>query len=297
VNKLRLITFIGVAGLISAALCSTAQAQLRVFVSGLGDDLNPCTRTAPCRNFQRGHDVVAAGGEVVALDSAGFGKVSITKSVTLTGEGVYAGITATSGDGIAINSATAVVVLRNLSMYGLGTGDNGILVSDAASLHVENCVIQGFFDGLFVSNLANSGIQTFVKDTVMRNNTANEVGAGNAIFENCRLEKNASGLLVRKGAKVTVHNCVVAGNSNIGLFSFEMGSQIMVDNCQISNNSTGIYALMGQVRVSNSEITNNGVGLAVSGGTLLSRVSSGVATNTVEDNGANGAFTGTYSAQ
>ena len=77
------------------SLCGLAQAQLRVFVSGVGSDANPCTRTAPCRNFQRGHDVVTSDGEVVALDSAGYGPVSITKSVTLTGDGVYAGITAT----------------------------------------------------------------------------------------------------------------------------------------------------------------------------------------------------------
>ena len=288
--------------LFALALCATAQADSRVFVSGSGDDTNPCSRTAPCRTFQRGHDVVAAGGEVVALDSAGFGGVSITKSVTLNGEGVHAVITGISGNnGIAINSATAVVVLRNLSIYGLGTGNDGILVFDAASLHVENCVIHGFVSyGLLIDSLANSGIQTLVKDTIMRNNNANDVGAGKAIFENCRFEKHSFGsLIVFNGAKATVHNCVVAGNSFRGLTSSNAGSQIMVDSCQISNNGTGIRAVdNGQVRVSNSVITNNTTGLeAFTGGTLLSRLSSGVATNTVEDNGTDGVFTGTYSAK
>lgn len=287
--------------LFALALCATAQADSRVFVSGSGDDTNPCSRTAPCRTFQRGHDVVAAGGEVVALDSAGFGGVSITKSVTLNGEGVHAVITGISGNnGIAINSATAVVVLRNLSIYGLGTGNDGILVFDAASLHVENCVIHGFVSyGLLIDSLANSGIQTLVKDTIMRNNNANDVGAGKAIFENCRFEKHSFGsLIVFNGAKATVHNCVVAGNSFRGLTSSNAGSQIMVEVVKSRKRHRYQGRRQGQVRVSNSVITNNTTGLeAFTGGTLLSRLSSGVATNTVEDNGTDGVFTGTYSAK
>ena len=71
-NKLRLSLFIGATLLVSVALCSTAQAQSRTFVSGVGSDANACTRTAPCRTFQKAHDTVAAGGEVVALDAAGY---------------------------------------------------------------------------------------------------------------------------------------------------------------------------------------------------------------------------------
>lgn len=281
------------------ALGTATQAQDRVFVSGLGSDVNPCTVKKPCRTFQRGYDVVNAGGEVVALDSAGYGAVSITKSVTLTGEGVYAGITAISGNGIDINSATAVVVLRNLSIYGLGTGSIGINGSDATSLHVENCIIQGFAGGLLINSHANSGIQTFVKDTVMRNTGRSDVWAGRAVFENCRFENNIYGLTLAYGATATLHNCVVAGNSLDGLVSAGPGCQMMVDSCQISYNKNGMVAASnGQFRVSNSEITNNSnYGLFVeTGGTLLSRTSSGVATNTVEDNGTNGSFSGTYSA-
>jgi len=72
--------------------CFTAQAQSRVFVSGVGSDANPCSRTAPCRTFQQAHNVVSAGGEVVVLDPAGYGQVTITKSVNIIGDGVYAGV-------------------------------------------------------------------------------------------------------------------------------------------------------------------------------------------------------------
>src|SRR5437870_843073 len=102
--------------------CFATQAQNRVFVSGLGDDLNPCTRTSPCRNFQRAHDAVVSGGEVVALDSAGYGPLIITKSVTITGEGVMAGITAASGNGITIATAGITVNLSSLSIQGIGSG-------------------------------------------------------------------------------------------------------------------------------------------------------------------------------
>ena len=283
------------------AICSLVNAQDRTFVSGTGNDGSPCTRKAPCRTFQRGYNVVTAGGEVVALDSAGYGSVTITKSVTLTGEGVNAGIPADSTNGITINSATAVVVLRNLSIYGFGTGINyGILVLDAASLHVEHCTIQGFsHDGLVVGQTANSGIQTFVKDTVLRNNIdGNEIGAGKAIFENSAFEKSSFGLALSDGARATLHNCVVAGNSILGLFLAGTSCQMMVDGCQISNNGIGIQVNDGQVRVSNSQIMNNTTGLSPGGGTILSRATaSGDLTNTVEDNGTDGAFSGVYFAK
>lgn len=179
-NKLRLIIFIGVAGFLSTALCSTVQAQLRVFVSGLGDDLNPCTRTAPCRNFQRGHDVVAAGGEVVALDSAGYGKVAITKSVTLDGAGQHAGITASSGNAITVN-ATGIdtkVVLRGLTLNGVGAAF-GIDATEVDVLHIEGCIVNGFGTGIFVG-LTGSGSKIYIKDTIARNNFNNGIQIGRA---------------------------------------------------------------------------------------------------------------------
>ena len=298
-NKLRFSLFIGTTLLVSLALCSTAQAQNRVFVSGVGNDVNPCSRTAPCRNFQRAHDVVAAGGEVVALDPAGYGAVTITKSLTITGEGTYAGITVASGNGVTINSATAVVVLRNLSISGLGTATNGILVTDAAALDVENCIIQRFSaQGLNVALTANSNIQTFVKDTVMRNTGENAIQSGKAVFENCRIEKgNTDGLFVKNGARVNIHNCVIAGH-NVGLDVEDPGSQVMVDECQIFNNTIGIRSdMMAQVRVSNSNITRNGTGLAIGTGSILSRTAGGAVTNTLEDNTTNGAFSALYTAK
>ena len=287
-------------------LCSFVQAQERYHVSGAGNDANNCFRLSPCRTFQRAHDVAVSGDEIVALDSAGYGPVVITKSISISGEGHYAGITTyATKTSITINNPTAVVVLRNLHLHGLnGIGDNGILVTDAAAVHVENCVIQGMkLQGLLVNSTANAGMQLFVKDTVMRDNLQNgaNVLVGKAVFENCRFDKNnASGVKVMFGSKAIFHNCVMSGNFLDGIFVNADGSRAMIDNCQISNNANGIFCQVNaQVRVSNSNVTENGNGLVtVGGGTILSRTTtSGDLTNTVEDNAVNGTFTGTYSAK
>jgi len=113
----------------------------------------------------------------------------------------------------------------------LSSGTNGVIVVNAAAVHVENCAIQGFTNaGFCVSGTANSGITTFVKDTVMRNSQINRVDMGKAVFENCRFENDSEGLEVN--AKVTLHNCVLAGNPFDGLLC--AGGQTMVDNFKSS---------------------------------------------------------------
>src|SRR5215469_11342709 len=93
---------------LACSLATTpAKARARVFVASYGSDSNPCTFGSPCKTFQHAHDVVDAGGEVTAIDSAGFGPISITKAVTITSPaGVEAGIVPLAGgDGIDINAA------------------------------------------------------------------------------------------------------------------------------------------------------------------------------------------------
>src|SRR3712207_5958046 len=129
-NTCRLALNIFAFFILSVAFATATQAQpQRTFVSAHnGLDTNPCTVTQPCRNFNRAIGVVRAGGEVVALDSGGYGPVSITKAVTLTGPtGVYVAITAQSGSAITVNAAGPTeglsgdtVVLRGLTLTGLG---------------------------------------------------------------------------------------------------------------------------------------------------------------------------------
>src|SRR5215212_7018467 len=134
------------------ALSSLAQAQAtRTWVSGVGDDVNPCSRTAPCKTFAGAISKTAAGGEIDALDPGGFGAVTATKSILLDGtNGAGFGSILASGanvnDSATATPGTIVVSLRNLSINGAGSilGTNGVNFTSGKSVIVENCIIQNF---------------------------------------------------------------------------------------------------------------------------------------------------------
>src|SRR6516225_5596824 len=124
-----------------------ANARARVFVASYGNDANPCTFGSPCKTFQAAVNAVDAGGEVTAIDSAGFGPINITKAVTITSpDGVEAGIVATAGgNAISISAgASDAVVLRGLTVDGAGVAFNGIVFISGGSLTVINCTLQNF---------------------------------------------------------------------------------------------------------------------------------------------------------
>src|SRR5437879_2104086 len=138
-------------GILAIALnVMPAQAQAtRTWVSGVGDDANPCSRTAPCKTFAGAISKTAGGGEIDALDPGGFGQVTITKSITLDGSGTFASILASVGSAIIINTGSPldIVVIRGLSLQGGGSNSsplNGINVIQAGAVYVENTAIEGF---------------------------------------------------------------------------------------------------------------------------------------------------------
>src|SRR6059058_3743596 len=112
-----------------AAAPAHAQAS-RTWVSGVGDDANPCSRTAPCKTFAGAISKTASGGEINVLDPGGFGAVTITKPITISSEGFEAGVLVSGTNGIVVSTpgANDVVVLRGLDIEGLGTGLSGIKV-------------------------------------------------------------------------------------------------------------------------------------------------------------------------
>jgi hypothetical protein len=135
--------------MVACSLCAApAYAQRgRVFVASYGNDANPCTFLSPCRNFQQAVNVVLPGGEVTAIDSAGFGPIDINKAVTITSpDGIEAGIVPPTG-GNAITIAAGVndaIVLRGLTLNGSGLAINGVVFNSGGSLTVINCVAQNF---------------------------------------------------------------------------------------------------------------------------------------------------------
>src|SRR6266550_1342433 len=130
--------------LLFAVLFATNVFAQRTFVASTGLDTNPCSRTAPCRSFGAAITAVAAGGEVIVLDSAGYGPATISKDVSLIAPaGVYAGVTVSAGAGITVNDGTGTVNLRGLNLNGVG-GADAIDLTSAGQLHVENVVASGF---------------------------------------------------------------------------------------------------------------------------------------------------------
>jgi hypothetical protein len=245
----------------------------RTFVSSAGSDTNDCSRSSPCRNFQRGHDAVVSGGEVVALDSAGYGAVSITKSVTITGEGVHAAATGSSGGGnvVSVNGAGITVILRNLQIqsHPTGVGGTGIFARNFAVLHIEGCTVKASSTGLqFQPNSADGtpARKLFIKDSVLRNNggsgillaNAADTGTLSATIERTRMENNAFGGGEFRLVKVTLRDCLSSGNAFTGILAAE-GSEVNVESCVATyNGNHGMAAFDGGIiRVSHSTATNN----------------------------------------
>src|SRR5437870_1176769 len=150
IPRRRLATLAPAFVLIALALPASAFAQVsRTWVSGVGDDANPCSRTAPCKTFAGAISKTAACGEINALDDGGFGGVTITKCMTIEGGGHIAGVLVSGTNAIIVNvpcsgTGAGPVRLRNLDIDGLGTGLNGIRFISGKALFVENVQIYGF---------------------------------------------------------------------------------------------------------------------------------------------------------
>src|SRR5947209_20477973 len=128
-NKIRFTMRVFALLALTLAFTSFAHAQAtRTWVSGVGDDANPCSRTAPCKTFAGAILKTADGGEIDCIDPGGFGTVTITKSITIDGNGTFAAILAAGTNGVNVNDSnsgapnTKVVQLRNLSINGAGSG-------------------------------------------------------------------------------------------------------------------------------------------------------------------------------
>jgi hypothetical protein len=287
---LRILT-IGLGLILISATLASAQAT-RTWVSGVGDDANPCSRTAPCKTFPGAISKTAVGGEINVLDPGGFGAVTVTKSIAIVNEGSLGGVLAAGTNGIIINTPGVHVVLRGLDINGAGTGLTGIRFLQGASLTVEDCRIYGF-TGNGVEATHGLGSALFVRDTTISGNAGGGIrttGAGDVVLDNVRLQRNGVyGLRVMAG-EVMVRNSVVAGNTGQGIYAHP-GGVVNVDNSLMSvNDLTGIRtAGSSVVRVGNSTIAGNTTGLLASDTSAI--VSFG--TNAVAGNGTDGVPTST----
>jgi hypothetical protein len=304
---------------------SMASAQAtRTWVSGVGDDANPCSRTAPCKTFAGAISKTAAGGEINCIDPGGFGAVTITKSITIDGGGTFASILNPGTNGIVVNAGVNdVVVIRNVSIQGAGTGLNGIRFLAGAELHVENCAI---------ANQAQKGIdfqpsgvsRLFVRDSFIRNCTNATNGgavfskpgaAGNAqvFMDGVRMDRCLFGLQAQDRAAstsallstVTVRNCTTENNLAQGFLAFSTaGGPVVInlESCIVAGNGAASIRSVNAgatIRLSNVMVVNNATGLSpFGGGAIVSFGNNRIAGNGPNGDGsANGAPTATPGQQ
>lgn len=226
----------------------------RTWVSGVGDDANPCSRTAPCKTFAGAISKTAAGGEISVLDPGGFGAVTITKSITINGEGTNASILSSLTNGIIVNGSGARVVLKNLNINGGGTGLNGIRFIAGQELHLENVTIIGLAAdaaGLLISALETDRVVNLDNVKIFPGDKGNSKTAG--------IRADTSGVLAGL-VKIHAKNMVIEG-ATIGV-NLINNAWFSADNTVIQNTTTGIITHgASRAVLHNSEVLHNTTGL------------------------------------
>jgi hypothetical protein len=253
-----------------------AQAT-RTWVSGVGNDVNPCSRTAPCKTFAGAISKTAAGGEISVLDPGGFGSITITKAITINGDGTLAGILSSLTNGIIVNAgANDKVVIRNVSINGGGNGTNGIRFLAGKDLTIENVTIEGFTGrGIDVTRTTTGKL--FVKNTKISEGgtgifLTTTVGQAQAMLENVQLTGLTNGLEASTNGRATISNSMISGNASNGILASAGTARINVEGCQISfNDLAGINATASGavIRLSNNEIHNNNAGITFVAGAVV----------------------------
>src|SRR6202162_4518086 len=193
----RLSAVVVALSLIAVVAAAPAEAAQRAFVSSSGNDANTasgCGIATPCRTFESAQSVVSDGGEIVALDAAGYGPITVTKSVTITANpGFYAGIAASTGTAVTINTAGINVILRGLNINGTGAS-YGAFMTNGNRLWIEDCIISNFYS---------DGVAVYAPATVR-------------IVDSIIRDSN-TGIYLDTGATATISGVKVLGNLNVGV--------------------------------------------------------------------------------
>jgi Right handed beta helix region len=295
---------LGAAAFFAGVYAAPASAQAtRTWVSGVGDDANPCSRTAPCKTFAGAISKTATGGEINCLDPGGFGGVTITKSLSIVCQYTEGGILSAGAgvNGIIVNAtATSHIYLRGLDLHGAGNAQNGLRILAAGSVTLEDSVIRAYnaSSGLGISFQPSGSTLLTISNTTISNNGAAGSGGGILIQptgvggtarvvmdevrivgnQNFGLSVNTTGSTSGQGITVAINESQISGNANGGISIVQPGGTQVVtmtvdDSTVAANIGTGIASAGGGavVRVANTEITGNSTGVsATSGGSIFS---------------------------
>ncbi len=267
----------------------------RTWVSGVGDDANPGSRTAPNRTLAGAFSKVASGGEIDTLDNGDFHPVTITRSLTIDGRGQNALITTGSAtDAFTVTATTTplVVTLRNFTLNGAGVGLNGVSATGPVTLRLVNCRIFGFTQ-VGVGFAGADGSAVFLENCDVHDCAQGGVGIGaltsgtppvqgnvTAALENVKIANCAGGgLSVETGVTASLDR-VQCTLDNGPAFIIATGATATLTKCSASGCASGVTA-SGAVYVSGCDLVgNSGAGLSSTGGTITSFQNNRVAGNT-----------------
>lgn len=276
----------------------------RTWVSGVGDDANPCSRTAPGKTFAGAISKTATGGEIDCLDPGGFGAVTIIKSITIDGQGTMGSILAAGSNGIIINATpTSVITLRNLSINGFTTGLTGIKILNAAEVNIENCVIFEFSQlGIDINTPGSCRVN--IKDTIIRGCTQSAIhsrptGGGAVVtITDSSMLNNSNGFQASDRTTATLNRCLLSGSPGSGVLvsTSSVASRVLLNDCVASDNSAGGLSSVGalsSILFSNTSVVLNATGVfSASGGSITS-----FGNNRINGNTNNGVPTSTIGQQ
>lgn len=276
-----------VATLVVCSLSFSAWAQsTRTWVSGVGDDANPCSRTAPCKTFAGAISKTATTGVISVLDPGGFGAVTITKGITLDGTGTNASILNPLTAGVIVNAPGAAVILRGIAVQGAGLGTYGVRFIGGKSLTIEDSTIIGQSGPAISFEPPTTTSSTLsVRHTTVTSNVGGGIviaGAGTAtvtVAASQFFDNDLFGLKATLTSRVSVFDSVFSGGSAKGLWAIDT-AEINMDHGLISDNLVGVQG-DAPIRLSDVMLGHNATGIA---GTQVksfgnNRVSSGNTTD------------------
>ncbi len=277
-RKLTSLMFGSIVAVAAYAAPANAQAT-RTWVSGVGDDVNPCSRTAPCKTFAGTISKTALNGEINCLDPGGFGAVTITKSMTIDCGGVAGGILSSITNGVIVNAGVNDrIVLRNLNINGVGNGLTGVRFLAGLHLTLDNVRIQGTTGlGVDVNKGASGNLymhDVYITQTATAVRVFTGAGGINATLNNVRIDAvNGNGLEVASGSTTAaIANSFISNVTGSALITTG-GGFINADKNVFAKNATGANASVNgsSIRISNNAFNDNGTALAVGGtGTISS---------------------------